>query len=199
MRPGTLPVLFCTVSLRTEQCLTQSTQVYVELTCHLAYKLIIKARYGWDYPKKTFHLFNFTFFFLFVFYFRAAPMAYGGSQARSWRGTVATTATAAPDPSLVCDLHHSAQQCSILYPWSEARDQTCVPMDASQIRFYWATTGTSIPLFLELFEDDETCEPTFPGNTYMFKNTLNFAYYFRKYTDHIIILTPASIRSWSQD
>ena len=32
------------------------------------------------------------------------------------------TATATPDPSLICDLRHSLQQCWILNPLSEARD-----------------------------------------------------------------------------
>ena len=31
-----------------------------------------------------------------------------------------TTATAMPDPCLMCDLHHSSQQCWILNPLSEA-------------------------------------------------------------------------------
>ena len=35
-----------------------------------------------------------------------------------------TTATATPDPSHVCDLRHSSQQCQIVNPLSEARDQT---------------------------------------------------------------------------
>ena len=34
-----------------------------------------------------------------------------------------TTAIAMPDPSLVCDLHHSAWQCRILNPLSKARDR----------------------------------------------------------------------------
>ena len=33
-----------------------------------------------------------------------------------------TTTTAMPDPSHVCDLHHSSQQLQILNPMSEARD-----------------------------------------------------------------------------
>ena len=33
-----------------------------------------------------------------------------------------TTATATSDPSCVCDLYHSSQQCQILDPLSEARD-----------------------------------------------------------------------------
>ena len=42
-----------------------------------------------------------------------------------------TTATAMPDPSFVCDLHHSSWQCWILNLQSESMDQTCVLMDAS--------------------------------------------------------------------
>ena len=45
------------------------------------------------------------------------------------------TAIAKPDPSHICDLHHSSQQRQILNPLSKARDSTCVLMDASQIRF----------------------------------------------------------------
>ena len=37
------------------------------------------------------------------------------------------TATATQDPSHICDLHHSSQQCQTLNPLSEeARDQTHV-------------------------------------------------------------------------
>ena len=42
-------------------------------------------------------------------------------------------ATATWDPSYVCDLHRSSQQCQILNPLSEARDQTCFLMDASRV------------------------------------------------------------------
>jgi len=45
------------------------------------------------------------------------------------------TATATPDPSCVCDLHYSSQQCWILNSLSKARDKTCILTDASQIRF----------------------------------------------------------------
>ena len=46
-----------------------------------------------------------------------------------------TTVTATQDPSHICDLHHSSQQHWILNPLSKARDQTCILMDTSQIRF----------------------------------------------------------------
>ena len=46
-----------------------------------------------------------------------------------------TTATAAPDPSCVCNLHHSSGQSQILNPLSEARDQTHILMKTSQFRY----------------------------------------------------------------
>ena len=58
-------------------------------------------------------------------------------------------ATATSDLSRVCNLHHSSQQCWILNPLSEARDRTWVLMDASQIHFHWATTGTPLILYFE--------------------------------------------------
>ena len=45
------------------------------------------------------------------------------------------TAAAMTDLSHICDLHYSSRQCQILNPLSEARDQTCVLMDTSQIGF----------------------------------------------------------------
>ena len=53
-----------------------------------------------------------------------------------------TTATAMPDLSLVCDLHHSSKQCWILNPLSEVRDRTCILMDTSQIHFHCTMAGT---------------------------------------------------------
>ena len=76
-----------------------------------------------------------------LFYFRATPVAYGGSQTRGQirdAATAYTTATAMPDPSL----HHSSRQWQILNPLSKARDGICILMDPRQIRFHWATMGT---------------------------------------------------------
>ena len=50
-----------------------------------------------------------------------------------------TTATAMPDLSCICELHHSSQQCQILNPLSEARDQTHNLMVPSWICFCCAT------------------------------------------------------------
>ena len=60
--------------------------------------------------------------FLFFFFFF---MAYGNSQARGLIGAAAAgyaTATALPDRSPTCDLHHSSRQCQILNPLNKARD-----------------------------------------------------------------------------
>ena len=54
------------------------------------------------------------------------------------------TATAMPDLSYVCYLYHSLHPRQILNSLREARDQTCILMDTSQVRFCWATTGTPI-------------------------------------------------------
>ena len=70
--------------------------------------------------------------FLFVcLLFRATPEVYGISQARGLIGTSAAslhhspTATATPDLSRVCDLHHSSRQHWILNPLiSDARART---------------------------------------------------------------------------
>ena len=54
-------------------------------------------------------------------------MAFGSSQARGPIRAAAeayATATLMPDPSLICDLHHSLWQRRILNPLGEARDGT---------------------------------------------------------------------------
>ena len=45
-------------------------------------------------------------------------------------------ATATWDPSLICELHHSSRQRWILDPLNEARDRTCILMDASWVHFH---------------------------------------------------------------
>ena len=51
-----------------------------------------------------------------------------------------TTATATPDPSHVCTLHHSSWQCWILNPLSKAGDRTRNLKVPSRIHFSYATT-----------------------------------------------------------
>ena len=83
------------------------------------------------------------FFFCLLCVLRATPVAYGGSQARSQIGDVAAslaTATATPDPSHVCDLHHSSRQPNLL---SKAKDRTLnLIMVPSWIRFRCTMMGT---------------------------------------------------------
>ena len=73
-------------------------------------------------------------------------------QGVQWELTAAglhhTTATVIQDPSHVCHLHHSLQQCQILNPLIEARDRTHNLVVISQIHFHCATVG--IPPFLIL-------------------------------------------------
>ena len=57
------------------------------------------------------------------------------------------TATAMWDLSCVCNQHHSSWQCQILKPLSEAKYQTWVLMDSSQVRYCWAMMGTSRVVF----------------------------------------------------
>ena len=57
--------------------------------------------------------------------FRAAPVAYEGSQAGvASELLLLAYATATRDPSCSFDLHHSSQQCRILNPLSEATNRT---------------------------------------------------------------------------
>ena len=44
-----------------------------------------------------------------------------------------TAATAMPDPSYICDLHHSSGQHQIPNPLSEARDGTLILIDTNQV------------------------------------------------------------------
>ena len=52
------------------------------------------------------------------------------------------TATATPDLSCVCDLHHSSRQHQIVNPLIEAKDGTRILMDTSRVCYHWATART---------------------------------------------------------
>ena len=64
------------------------------------------------------------------FFLKAAPVAYGGSQARGWIGAVAAS------------LHHSHSNAGSLIHWAKVRDQTRVLMDTNQVHYCWAMMGT---------------------------------------------------------
>ena len=88
----------------------------------------------------------FIFFFVFRL-FRAAPTAYGSSQARCRIGAEAAglaTATATWHPSRLCDVHHSSRQRWIPNLLSEARDGTCVLMN---VRFVSAEPQQELSIF----------------------------------------------------
>ena len=57
-------------------------------------------------------------------------------------------ATATPDLSHICDLHHSSQKCQIPKPLSEARIEPST-LVTSQIRFHFTTTELPLSLFLK--------------------------------------------------
>ena len=59
-----------------------------------------------------------------------------------------TTAIAVRDPSHICDLNHSSQQCRILNPLSKTRDRTRILMVTSQVCYCWAKTETPLCAFL---------------------------------------------------
>ena len=96
-------------------------------------------------------LFYFILFYFILFYclFRAATMAYGGSQARGLIRAIAASlrhshSHARSEPSRVCNLHHRSWQCEILNPLSKPRDRTQNFMVSSQIRFRCARMRTPL-------------------------------------------------------
>ena len=84
------------------------------------------------------------------------------------------TATATAHPSHICELYHSSWQCQIPEPLSEARDQTHILMDTSQIHFCCPTRGTPplIYLFIYLFIYFPRC--TAWGSSYSYMYTFFF-------------------------
>ena len=85
--------------------------------------------------------------FIYLSFCRAEPVAHGNSEARlevqlELQLPAYTTATAMPDQTCICDLHHSSWQCRLLNPLREARDRTHILMDTSQAHYRRATVGT---------------------------------------------------------
>jgi len=77
------------------------------------------------------------FFFPFFFFFLGPHLLHmevlGLGVELELQLPACTTATEMHDPSQVCNLHHSSRQRGILNPLSEARDPTCILMDASRV------------------------------------------------------------------
>ena len=101
---------------------------------------LVHLKIGLSFSHYNINYFFLSFFFFFCL-FRASPMVYGNSQARGRIRAVAAslpayaTATATPDTSWVCELHHSSWQRQTLDPLSEARDPTPVLMDTIQVSY----------------------------------------------------------------
>ena len=58
------------------------------------------------------------------------------------------TATAIPDPSCICDLHHGSRQCPILNPRSTARDRTQILMDTSWVCYPLSHNANSEKIYI---------------------------------------------------
>ena len=87
-------------------------------------------------------------YFLFLFFFWGegpAPIAYGNSQARGWIRAIAASLHQSHSNGRSKPLlwpTPSSWQCWILNPMGEARDQTPVLVNTSQVCYHWDTMGT---------------------------------------------------------
>ena len=101
----------------------------------------------------NFFIFKFIYLFIVFCLFRAAPVAYGGSQAMCVIRAIAAClchshSTARSKPHL--QPYHSSWQCWILIPLSEARDWTHNLMVPSRICFHCVMMGTPQLAFLKM-------------------------------------------------
>ena len=93
--------------------------------------------------------------------FRAVPEAYRSLQAgveSELQLPAYTAATAPPDLSLIRDLWHSLWQCWILNPLREARDQTRILMDTSQVLNLLSHNGNFLSSLFEWTSDFSSAE-----------------------------------------
>ena len=93
---------------------------------------------------------NFIFFLLFRLHLQHMEVPRLGVQSDLQLMTSAT-ATATRDLSYICDVHHSSRQCRIPDPLYEARDQTTVLMNTSQICSPCTTGDSSFHNFFFAF------------------------------------------------
>ena len=113
---------------------------------------------AWAVIFSLFFLFSFLFFFnqmvmarisnafSFLAFSRGTPMVTRPAVKSHLQMLTYTTAIALQDLNHVCNLHHSSCQCWILSTLSEARDQTCILMDASLIHSILSQDGNSLPI-----------------------------------------------------
>ena len=84
-------------------------------------------------------LLHFYFILFIIFIFRATPQHMEAPRLgvqSELQLAFYTMATTTPDPSCICDLHHSSQQQWILNPLSKGMDQTLILMDTSWVCYY---------------------------------------------------------------
>ena len=115
---------------------------------------------------------EFAFFIFIVFLlFRAAPAAYGSSQARvklELQLPAYVTATAMQDLSHVCNLHHSSWKCRILNPLSEVATSWLL------VRFVSAVPRQELPSKIFLSEIFSICNYVAMKNTLTTSIALHF-------------------------
>ena len=81
-------------------------------------------------------------------------------------------ATATQDPSHICDPHRRSRQRRILNPLSEARHQTRVLTDTSQIHYHWAMMGTpGNYILINSLEDSGAGVPWHGRSSYLLPGT----------------------------
>ena len=132
-----------------------------------------------------------SFVVVVVYLFRATLAAYGGSQARGLTDPqlpAYTTARATPDPSCICNLYHSSQQCRNLNPLNEARDLTHNPKVPNQIHFCCTTMGMpASEVLIQWWREQRgeymerklsMCKPSSPGgiNVFLLNSMVSSAY-----------------------
>ena len=86
-----------------------------------------------------------------------------------------TRATATPNPSSVCNLHHSSWQLWTLNPLSKAKDRTCNLMVPSWTHFCCTTRGT--PNFSILFIYEIACISSVSRNCHEGRDLVHFVHY----------------------
>ena len=97
--------------------------------------------------KSVFH-FDSYFFFLFM----VKPVAYGSLHVRGWIRAAAeadTTAMTTPDPSHICSLCCTLQQCRILNLLSKTKDETCIFTERYQVLNLLSHNENSWPLYFK--------------------------------------------------
>ena len=85
---------------------------------------------------------------MYICLFRTTPTAYEGSQARGWIRAVVATATWNLN---IWNLCHSLEQCRILNPPSQAKDQTHVLMDTGSVCWPLSHNRNALPLILFVY------------------------------------------------